>query len=398
MKIIFIAIKGIDKIGGIETYTRELGKRLAKSGHEVIVYTLKNDQRSATYEYKGMTIIPLPSLKSRFLQKMSLVFLASLHQFKHKDVDIIHYHAIGPSLFCFIPRITGRKTCVQSHGHEWKWKRSNWSQLEETFFNFAERFSFKYTSTITAVSKELKNYYQSKYNQHVKYIPNGVNTASHTPAKQILEMGLETDNYILFLGRISREKGIHYLINAYQNINTTMKLVIVGQQREGDTYITKLQKLADNNPQIIFPGAATGNLWNEFYSNAAISVLPSETEGLPIALLEAMSFGNCCLVSDITANKEALGDTGLTFKSQNSESLQKALESLISNPDKRATLGQLAKQRISDNYTWKKISTEVERFYLETIGMSQSNVQLIEEEAAQQTATNTTPHQKHQEI
>ena len=361
MKIVFIAIKGIEKIGGIETYTFEAGKRLAKMGHDIVIYTLKNEQHSKTYEFEGMTIIPLSAFRNSPLAKLFLVIHASFHQFSLKHVDVVHYHAIGPSLFCFIPRIAGRKTVVQSHGHEWK--RSSWGWLAVKFFHFAEKYSFVFANQITSVSQELKEFYEKKYNREVHYIPNGVNLAKPRKAKEIKKFNVKENNYILFLGRISREKGIHYLIEAYQRINTSMPLVIVGEQREGDKYLAELKMIADDNPNILFTGTATGKLWREWYSNAAIFVLPSEIEGLPTSLLEAMSFARCCLISDIAANCEALGNTGAIFKNTDVDSLFHALEYLIHNPEVRTRYGKLAKIRADTVYAWDNISLELEDFY-----------------------------------
>jgi len=361
MKIIYIAIKGIEKIGGIETYTFQAGKRLAAMGHEIIVYTLKSEKHTRVYNYKGMTIIPLSAFRNLSLAKLFLVIHASFHQFSFKKVDVIHYHAIGPSLFCFIPRLAGRKTVVQSHGHEWQ--RSSWGKLATLFFHFAEKYSFVFANKITSVSKELKNDYEKKYNREVQYIPNGVNPAHLLKAKQILKLGVEENNYILFLGRISKEKGIHYLIEAYKRLNTSMKLAIVGEQREGDNYLSELKELAGDNSNILFAGIAKGNLWREWYSNAGIFVLPSEIEGLPTSLLEAMSFGKCCLISDIAANREALGNTGAIFKNTDVDSLSHELNTLINNPKKREELGKKAKVRVDTFYGWNSIAKELEKFY-----------------------------------
>lgn len=363
MKIVYIAIKGIEKIGGIETYTFEAGRRLAAMGHEVIIYTLKNELHTKTYQYEGMTIIPLSAFRNSSLAKLFLVIHASFHQFTIRNVDVVHYHAIGPSLFCFIPRLIGRKTVVQSHGHEWQ--RSSWGWLATKFFHFAEKYSFIFASQITSVSKELKNDYEKKYDRKVHYIPNGVNPAKPLQANLIKKFGVTQDNYILFLGRISREKGIHFLIEAYLKLKTSMPLVIVGEQREGDKYFAELKELANGNPNILFTGIASGDLWREWYSNAGIFILPSEIEGLPTSLLEAMSFSRCCLISDIAANREALGGTGAIFKNADAESLHNELKKLINDPKLRKEMGQLAKIRTDTTYGWDSISKELEKFYLD---------------------------------
>ena len=366
MKIVFIATKGIHKIGGIETYTAEVGARLVTAGHDVIVYTPKNTHCRERFTYNGIQIIPLNTIKHRKLEKLSLVILASFHQFLLRDVDIVHYHAIGPSLFSFIPRLVGRKTVIQSHGHEHH--RSSWGLVAKLFFKISERLSFIFANDYTAVSKELTTFYKNKYKKDVTYIPNGINLIKNEEANEILNYDVKSDKYILFLGRISREKGIHYLIEAYQSFNIQgIKLVIVGAQREGDSYLEELQTLAGHNKNIIFAGEARGQLWREWYSNAGLFVLPSEIEGLPISLLEAMGFGNSCLVSDIPANVEALGKKGFVFENKNINSLREQLINAFTHTEKSMLFAEGAKKRAINTYTWDSVSDKLISFYLKVI-------------------------------
>lgn len=362
MKIVFIAIKGIHVIGGIETYTREIGSRLASQGHQVIVYTLKCDGYQKPFVFQGMQVIPLASIKHKVFAKLSLVIHASLHQFSLKNVDIVHYHAIGPSLFSFIPRLGSRKTVVQSHGHEWM--RSSWGAVARLFFKASEALTFQCANDCCSVSKELKNYYQEKYKTEVTYIPNGVNSYAPRKPLKILEYGVEQNKYILFLGRISSEKGVHYLIEAYKAAELSdMKLVIVGSQLKGDSYSQELEFLAKDNKNIIFAGEARGDIWEEWYSNASLFVLPSEIEGLPISLLEAMSFARPCLVSDIPENIEALGGEGFTFENKNVGSLTKKLKEIYSNPSLSEELGNRAKTRVEQIYGWDSVVEDFVQFY-----------------------------------
>lgn len=212
----------------------------------------------------------------------------------------MHFHAFGPAMFCFIPRLMGRKVIVQGHGLEWK--RSRWSIAGKMFLKLSEIPSVKFCNTLTVVSKVQQKYIRENYGIESVVIPTGVNPPVREEPQLIKEYGLKGNDYILFASRLVREKGAHYLINAYNSLKTNKKLVIAGDAEHEDKYKSELNRLAKGNEKIIFPGFATGKLLNELFSNCYLYVQPSEIEGLPIALLEAMSYGNCCLASDIEEN------------------------------------------------------------------------------------------------
>lgn len=364
MKIAFIAIKGIDIIGGVETYTVELGKRLAQVGHEVIVYCIKSEKYDKPFTYKGMRIIPLPTIRHKYFSKMTVVILASLHQFSVRHLDIVHYHAVGPSLFAFMPRLFGRYVVFQSHGHEWE--RSSWNFLARWFFRFSERATFWFVHDSTSVSKALSRYYLNKYGQQVTYIPSGISPRNELAARQITrKYNIQPKQYFLYVGRISREKCIHDLINAYQRLEQDdIKLVIVGKERPGDQdYMAELKQLSADNENILFTGPAYGNELIEWYSNNFAYILPSRIEGLPITLLEAMSFGSCCIASDIEANAEALGGKGLLFEEGNTDSLLQCLRNVCANPEMATRVGDNLRIHVLKRYTWSLIRDEFIEFY-----------------------------------
>lgn len=363
MKIAFIAIKGIDVIGGIETYTVELGKRLAKSGHEIIVYCMKNETHSAPFSHDGVLFYPLPTMRHKYLEKITLVFLASLHQFSIRKLDVVHYHAVGPSIFSFIPRLAGRYTVFQSHGHEWE--RSSWNLLARTFFRVAEAATFLFANDSSAVSKNLKQYYENKYQKQVTYIPSGITPRVPRKLQQNLHYGVTRHGYLLYVGRLSKEKRIEDLIQAYQQIrNCPLKLVIVGKERPEDReYVSELKQLSKDNANIIFTGAAYGDALVEWYSNAMAYVLPSAIEGLPITLLEAMSFSRCCVASDIPANAEALDNKGLTYPLGDVTALQQQLEYIIAHPDFAQSMGDTLIRHAYNHYTWSGIAEKFLTFY-----------------------------------
>ncbi|PIE44008.1 MAG: hypothetical protein CSA50_02365 [Gammaproteobacteria bacterium] len=359
MKVAFIAIKGIDIIGGIETYTIELGKRLVGSGHKVIVYCIKTDKYPEPFMHEGIHFYPLPTIHHKYFAKIVLVFMASLHQFKIADVDIVHYHAVGPSIFAFIPRLLGRQTIFQSHGHEWE--RNSWNRPAKLFFHLAEKLTFLFANDSSAVSKNLKHYYEKKYHKDVTYIPSGITPRKALPANKILKHGVSKSGYFLYVGRLSAEKNIEELIQAYLNLQQhQLKLVIVGKARPEDReYVARLKELAGKNrnshSNILFVGPAYGDKLVEWYSNALAYILPSRIEGLPITLLEAMSFSCCCIASDIPANREALDGKGLTYPLGDHQALQQQLDFVARHTDTREAIGKKLLTHVYANYTWSSI-------------------------------------------
>ncbi|MGE0385214.1 MAG: glycosyltransferase family 4 protein [Gammaproteobacteria bacterium] len=362
MKIAFICIKGMPIGGGVEKYTEELGSRLASRGHEVIVYCSRS-YGTRDGAFKGMRIVTLPSVNSRSLQKLSLSAVATLHQFFERGIDIVHYHAIGPSVFCLVARAFGRKTVVQSHGHEWM--RAKWGWAGKTFFRLTEIVGVRCANHMSAVSNLLKQYYESKYRVPVSYVPTGVNPPVRRAPERIREFGLEGNDYILFMARLVVEKGAHYLIDAYKSLAPGIKLVIAGDAQHEERYKELLRTKAAGHPGIIFTGFVTGALQEELFSNARVYVLPSEIEGLPISLLEAMSYGHCCVVSDIPENQEALGGCGLLFRNKDPADLAIRLGEALLGGAAIEEMKRNAGRRALEEFTWDSIAVRFERIYAE---------------------------------
>jgi glycosyltransferase involved in cell wall biosynthesis len=360
MKIIFIAIKGIPFAGGIEKYTEELGSRLVAKGHEVIVYTMRHYGTKDGY-YKGMQIKTIPAIKSRSLEKITATLFASIASCFEENIDIIHFHAFGPAVFGIIPKLCGKKVMVQGHGVEWQ--RSKWGFIGKLFLKITEPLSIKYAHQITVVSRTLQKYLQQQYYRDAIYIPTGVSQPMKQAPELITKHSLHHKNFILCVARLTPEKGIHHLITAFNKLETDLKLVIAGDSTHEVKYKNTLQELAKNNPKIIFIGSASGKMLQELFSNAYFFVLPSEVEGLATSLLEAMSYGDCCLVSDIPENLEAISDYGITFKCSDAQDLHQKMQFLIANPSAVDQIPQGAKQYISQNYSWDKISDAFENLY-----------------------------------
>jgi glycosyltransferase involved in cell wall biosynthesis len=361
MKIAFLAVKGIPKGGGIEKVTEEIGSRLVAKGHEVLVYSSR-DYGTKNGVYKGMQIKTVPSVNTKALHKLSICWHATMDVMRHCNVDLVHVHAVGPSLFSIFPRMKGIPTVVQTHGLEWQ--RDKWGLIGKTFLRLSDYSVVYFPSKATSVSKVQKTYYEQRFGREVVYIPNGVSPVEHRPPQWILEQGFLPDRYILFAARLVPEKGAHYLIEAFRGLKTDMKLVIAGDAAHAEPYKAQLRGLARDDGRIVFPGYVTGGPLEELFSNAYLFCLPSTIEGLPVALLEAMNYGNCCVSSDIPENLEAVEDYGYTFRSRDVGDLRRVLAGLVADPKKVHEMKLPALEHVRRNYSWDTVTDQMEALYV----------------------------------
>ena len=360
MRIAYVAVKGIPIGGGIEKLTEEIGKRLVKKGHQIVIYSSR-DYGTTDGHYEGMEIRTVPSINTKTLHKLSICLHSTFDIIKKRDTDIVHVHAVGPSLFSIFPRLFKIPTVVQTHGLEWK--RDKWGFAGKTFFKLADYTAVYFPNKTTSVSKVQKKYYEDKFGKEILYIPTGVNRVSLREPQWLIEQNIKPGHYILFAARLVEEKGAHFLIRAFRSIDTDMQLVIAGDAAHAEKYKAYLRDLAKGDERILFTGFVTGAPLEELFSNAYLFCLPSTLEGLPIALLEAMSYGNCCVASDIPENIEALEDKGFTFENRNWQSLRSVLEDLLKNPGKVEQKKKIARDHVLNNYSWDKIADEMERLY-----------------------------------
>jgi len=364
MKIVFIGQKGIPaKTGGVERHVESLALKLAADGQEVLVYS-RHNYSLGLKEYKGVKIISLPNLPGKNFEAITHTFLACLDVIFRK-VDVIHFQSIGPASLLWLVKLLKPRTPIVFTFHCQDYYHQKWGRVAKWYLKFGEKIGCLWADKIIVISKELNNYVTHKYKKTAIYIPNGASVNEILPPKEIRRYGLEENNYLVAVSRLVRHKGLQYLVEAYKQLKIDKKLVIVGAGAYTDDYVRELHDLAKGDDNIIFTGNQSGRSLAELYSNAYAFIQPSESEGLSIALLEAMSYGRACLVSDIEANQEALGDTGLTFKNKDVNDLKNKLEYLLSNPEQIAILGQKALARVATEYNWENIVTSTQKVYNE---------------------------------
>jgi glycosyltransferase involved in cell wall biosynthesis len=363
LKIAFIGGRGvISKYSGIETYFEEAGPRLAAMGREVVVYC-RSYFTPPTKTYKGMRLIRLPTLRSKHFETAIHTLFSTTHALFH-DCDIVHYHALGPALFSFLPRLFGKKTVVTVQGLDGR--REKWGAIASFVLRQSERAAVAFPNATVVVSQTLHRYFQDRYGVQTAYIPNGTTIRKRRVVSRILKRGLQPDNYILFLGRFSPEKNCHLLIEAYKNINTPVKLVLAGGSSYSDEYVCELRSHASE--KILLLDWVVGAELDELITNAMLFVLPSDLEGLSLALLDAMGAGVCVLASDIPENRELVEGVGFTFQPGDADDLQRMLRLLISAPSLRRSATKRAQARIRERYLWPQVANQVDSIYRELAG------------------------------
>jgi glycosyltransferase involved in cell wall biosynthesis len=363
LRIAFIGGRGvISKYSGIETYYEEVGKRLGQMGHEVTVYC-RNYFTPALAEHNGMRLVRLPTIRSKHLETVIHTLLSTAHALTQK-YNVVHYHALGPALFSFLPRLLGKKTTVTVQGLDWQ--RKKWGRVASAVLRLGERASVHLPNATMVVSQTLQRRYREIHGIEAFYVPNGGVLRERSEPRKILEWGLEPGKYVLFLGRFSPEKGCHLLVEAFEQIETDVKLVMAGPSSYCDDYSRELRSHASDRIRML--NSVSGDTLDELLTNAMIFVLPSDLEGLSLALLDAMGAGLCVLTSDVPENREVVDGAGFTFQRGDAADLADRLRFLIANPAVREAAGKTAKKRIVEHYQWQKVAEEIEKAYFKVMG------------------------------
>jgi len=363
LRVAFIGGRGvISKYSGIETYYEEVGQLLAQMGHEVTVYC-RTYFTPRVAEYHGMRLVRLPTIRSKHLETVVHTLVSTAHALTQK-YDIVHYHALGPALFSFLPRLAGAKTAVTVQGLDWQ--RKKWGRVASAVLRLGERASVKFPNATMVVSQALQQRYRETHGIEAFYVPNGGVLRRWQEPRQTLDWGIEPGNYILFLGRFSPEKGCHLLVEAFERLETNAQLVMAGASSYCDQYSQELRRHASERIRML--DWVSGEALDELLTNAMLFVLPSDLEGLSLALLDAMGAGLCVVTSDVPENREVVDGAGFTFRRGSAADLAERLRFLISNPVVREAAGNAAKKRIREQYQWQQIGRDIEKAYFEMMG------------------------------
>jgi len=364
MKIAYLNTLGIPaRYGGFETCVEEVSTRLAKKGHDVTVYCSSQSIPRHSL-YKGVTLINVRGMSNKFLDFPSRSMLSTLDAMG-RDFEILHYFGTDSSIFTLLPRIIRKKTVISLDGLTWN--RSSYPGWVRTVLR-ATAFLSLYLPHATVVdSTHVRDWYRHTFGRSPIYIPYGANVSQREAKRDVLQrFGLEENTYVLFVGRLVPEKGVHHLIWAFNKLDGGLfKLAIVGGDPYGSQYESSLRKMA--GPNVKFLGYVYGSDVENLFKGAYLYVTASELEGTSPALLSAMGFGNCVLVSDIPENIETAGDAGFTFRNGDPDDLLRQLSRLLSDSAIVEEFRERAVRRIAQQYLWDSVAERTEKLYLSLI-------------------------------
>ncbi len=363
LKVAMIGQKGYPPIhGGIEKHVAELAARLPALGVEVDIYSRPHySQANGPADLDGVRVHRLASIPTKHLDAISHTIACTGHVLFH-DADIVHYHALGPGLLAGIPRLTGRKTVVSVHGLDWQ--RDKWGAIARQVLRLGETACVSLPQGTIVVSRALRAHFLKKYKETTTYIPNGISPAVYRSPDLIRTVGI-SGKFVLFVGRLVPEKGCHMLLEAWGRLPSALRdeyqLVIAGDAGFTPGYVEKLHEAAPAG--VKFLGYVHGPILDELYTNTDLLVLPSTLEGLSITLLEGMSYGRCCLVSDIPPNVEAAGGNAVLFASEDIGALKSQLVDILGDSAKRAKLGSQGQLHAIEQYSWDRVASMTAELY-----------------------------------
>lgn len=355
--------------GGIELVLTTLCPLLVEHGHSVTCFNRFGNEIENEYvitvddnSYAGVNLKTVCTLNKKGLAAMTSSFSAAICAVLG-NYDIVHFHAEGPCVALWIPKLFGKRCIATVHGLDWK--REKWSKgFASKYIKFGEKILAKYADEIIVLSRSVQEYFKDTYERDTHFIPNGVLEPIKRDVKTIKEKwNLDGNDYYLCLSRLTEEKGIHYLIEAFKQIKTNKKLVIAGDSSDTDEYVKRLKTLAENNTNIIFTGFVSGHTLDELYSNAYVYILPSNLEGMPLSLLEAMSYGNCVIGSDIPEIVDVIEDKGITFRKSDVDDLRDKLIYVEQNKRVVEKFENQSSHFICRKYNWEEIAAQTIEVY-----------------------------------
>lgn len=363
-----IGQKGLPaQFGGIETHVSELSTRLVRLGHQVTVYGRTWYVPRGTTAVNGIRIVRLPSVPTKTMDAASATILSVLHAVTLVRPDVYHFHGVGPALFSWIPRIFAPRATVVTTFHSIDRTHEKWGWFARFMLRLGERAAFAFADETITVSKTLTKYAEKEYGRRASYIPNGI-TPVRTSVDPLLlsPFGLEPFDYIAMVSRLVPHKGAHTLIAAWQRARASapelmknLKLAIVGGSAFTDEYVRKLKMMSAHDSSIVMTGYQRGETLDALFAGARFMVHPSVSEGLPIAVLEEMSYGKAVIAADIPETMEVVSEYGIPFPAGDIEALSESIIDLAADPMQAAAIGHAARTFVEDEYHWDDIAHDV---------------------------------------
>ena len=365
LRIAMLGMRGVPaNYGGLETVVEEVGARLVERGHAVTVYCRGHNSTTDATTHRGMRRIVLPSPGHKYLDTPLHTAVASAHALTHRS-DVVHVFGVGNAPWLPLLRRAARATVISVDGMDWR--RRKWGRVAKFALERSSVLAARMSDACITDSQEVARYYTREHGREVHFIAHGVDPGPVDGTQALETYGLKTRSYILFVGRLTPEKGVHHLIDAFRPLDTDRSLVIVGEAAD-PSYAAALRECAAGDPRVRLLGPVYRDPVRELFAHAYVYVQPSEIEGTALSLVEAMGYGNCVVVSDIPENLETVGDTGIPFDaSRPVEALRGVLAEILTTPDRVERHRAAAKRFAVERYSWDRVTDEHERLYREAL-------------------------------
>jgi glycosyltransferase involved in cell wall biosynthesis len=343
----------------------EVSRRLCERGHEVRIFG-RAGYCDAQAPWKGAHLTPLRNWggvpgwsTAAHCVEASLACLAD-------PPDLIHFHATGPAACAWLARLGSVPAVVTFHGRDWM--RRRWGVVARAALRTSEALAVRAARRVVAVSKPLAATLEKRWRIPVRCIPNGV-----TPGPRLPPPPESAPVSVLYLGRLVEEKGVHHLVRAFASLRQDVRLWIAGPGDGRDTYAQHVRTLAAGDSRVQFLGALDAQERDRRLAECTLFVLPSELEGMSLAILEAMAAGRAVLASDIAENRWLLnsgGDgttAGFLFRSGDAHDLACRMNEILSRPDLLREAGDAGRKRVRQLFDWDRCVDDLERTYADAL-------------------------------
>jgi len=350
MHVVMMGCRGIPATyGGVEKAVEELSVRMARQGHKVTVIC-RSHYTPKMKAYRNVEIVRLPTIPQKHLEMIVHTCLSALYV-SAISCDVVHVHSVEPSVVAPFVRLF-HPVVATSHGQAYR--RDKWGGLFRSLSRIAERIFMTAPNRCTAVSRTLAEYYSRRYGRSADYVPNGVTAEPAAGPEHLAPFGIEKDRYILFVGRLLATKGPQLLIDAYKRVKPDVKLVIAG----GSSYTADYEKMLrrEESDSIRFLGYQYGERLRALYAHCRLFAFPSYIEGLPLVLLEALSYLRPVVFSDIPENLEVAEGLGVPFRCGSVDDLAAKLDYALSHTGELGSLCQATQDRLAHEYNWDRVT------------------------------------------
>jgi glycosyltransferase involved in cell wall biosynthesis len=364
LKIAIVGIRGIPaNYGGFETCAEQTAIRFARE-HDVYVYCRKHNCAHDPDEFAGVKLLKFDSINKKGIDTLSHTFRCVLDIIGRKDIEIVHLYNAANAIFIPLLKMAGKKVVISVDGIEWK--RQKWGKFAKAFYKLSEFICTKAADSIICDSRTVQDYYRRKFSCPTEYIPYGAEIDNCIDSSFLNKFGLTQRQYLLFIGRLVPEKGVHNLIAAYNRLTLSMPLIIVGDAPEQPEYVASLKKSAKKD--IRFLGFVYGNDYQALNRFPYLYVTASMLEGTSPALVAAMGAGNCVLVNGIPENIETIGPAGFAAQENDLGDFIDKLKYLIDNPPIVEQYRNLAFDHVNSTYNWDIISNNYLKLFNQILG------------------------------